>query len=397
MKRCLAILLIILTVLTLCGCDAWMDGSYYSVTPHQQQNIDQEVESVEVSNYTQLQAAMEELVHRGMESGVIYVAGLDSIRLDTYVDMAVSNIINWDAVGAYAVEDVTYEVGKNAGKTAVAVDITYNRSRSEILRIKTTETMDEVQQEIANALEDCEANVVMLVEEYAKTDFVQLVQDYVDLHPETCMEFPQVAAAVYPDSGAERVIEISFTYQTSRDTLRMMQNYVQPVFAAASLNVSGEEGESAKFSRMYAFLMERNDYRVETSITPSYSLLRHGVGDSKAFATVYSAMCREAGLDCQIVSGTRAGVPWVWNIICEDGVYYYVDLLISEASGRMLRMTEQSMNGYVWDYSAYPQTGTGYQPTEQPEETATEETAPAETETQTEETISGDETKPSGT
>ena len=171
-----------------------------------------------------MQEALKELVRHGTESGVIYVAGLDSIRLDTYVDMAVSNIINWDAVGAYAVEDVTYEVGKNAGKTAVAVDITYNRSRSEILRIKTTETMDEVQQKIANALEDCEANVVMLVEEYAKTDFVQLVQDYVDLHPETCMEFPQVAAAVYPDSGAERVIEISFTYQTSRDTLRMMQN-----------------------------------------------------------------------------------------------------------------------------------------------------------------------------
>lgn len=395
MKRFFAIVLIILTVLTFCGCDAWMNGSYYSVTPHQEQNFDQNLASVEVSDYAQLQNALEELISHGSESGVIYVVGLDSIRLDTYVDMAVKYVIGWDAIGAYAVEDITYEVGKNAGRTAVAVNITYNRNRSEILRIKYTETMDEAKQEIAKALENCEAGVALLVENYTKTDFVQMIQDYVELHPEVCMELPQVSAAVYPDSGTERVVEISFTYQTSRDSLRMMQKYVQPVFAAASLNVSGEEGESAKFSRMYAFLMERNEHRIETSITPPYSLLRHGVGDSKAFATVYSAMCREAGLNCQVVSGTRAGAPWFWNIICEDGVYYYVDLLMSETSGRMLRMTENIMGNYVWDYSAYPQTGTGSQPTQQSaEETQTEdeESVPEEQEP-TQETVPETETQ----
>ena len=44
--------------------------------------------------------------------------------------------------------------------------------------------------------------------------------------------------------------------------------------------------------------MERYDYRIETSITPAYSLLRHGVGDSRAFAVVYAAMCQQAGLEC---------------------------------------------------------------------------------------------------
>ena len=129
--------------------------------------------------------------------------------------------------------------------------------------------------------------------------------------------------------------------------------------------------------------MERNDYRVETSLTPSYSLLRHGVGDSKAFAVVYSAMCRRAGLDCQTVSGTRDGNPWVWNIICEDGVYYYVDLLRSEAAGTMLRLTDANMSGYVWDYSAYPETGTGSRETKEPEKEKEPE-QPAETEAATE-------------
>ena len=163
----------------------------------------------------------------------------------------------------------------------------------------------------------------------------------------------------------------------------MMQNYVQPVFHAASLNVSGEDEESVMFSRMYAFLMERNDYQVETSITPAYSLLRHGVGDSKAFATVYAAMCSDAGLECHVISGTRSGEPWVWNLICQDGVYYHVDLLRSNAAGELNLHSDNEMDGYVWDYTAYPAAeapAVTVQPEvpSNPDETIPEETTPPE-------------------
>lgn len=376
MKRFVAIVLIVVLILTLCGCTSWMDGTYYSVTPHYEDYTATDLESVEVSGYTQLREVLEEMVTSGRESGVVYVSGQHADRLDTFMNMAVDHITTTNPVGVYAVEAIDYEVGNNAGRIAVAVDITYNRSRSDILRIKHAQDMDAAKAEIMAALEDCDPGVVILVDAYTKTDFVQLVQDYVDMRPDVCMEMPQVAVDVYPQSGTERIVELSFSYQTSRDTLRMMQNYVQPVFGAAALNVSGEEAETEKFNRMYAFLMERNDYRVETSLTPSYSLLRHGVGDSKSFAVIYSAMCRNAGLDCQIVSGTRDGSPWVWNIICEDGVYYYVDLLRSAGYGTMLRMVDENMPGYVWDYSAYPKTGTGYQVSEETTEPTVETAQP---------------------
>ena len=133
-----------------------------------------------------------------------------------------------------------------------------------------------------------------------------------------------------------------------------MQSQVKPVFDSAALYVCGEGSENQKFSQLYAFLMERFDYKVETSITPSYSLLRHGVGDSRAFATVYAAMCRAAGLECIVVTGTRSGEPWSWNIICEDGYYWHVDLLHSNEGGRFRKVLDADMEGYVWDYSAYP-------------------------------------------
>lgn len=384
MKRYVTIILAVIISVLLCGCDMWMDGSYHSVKPHQEAGDTQNQESVEASSYNQLYQALCNMVSAGREESVIYASGIESDQLETYTSIAVNSVTSSDAIGAYAVDTISYEVGTNVGRTAIAFKISYNHSRSEILRIKRTATMEEACNEIAQALQTCEPGVVVLVEAYKDTDFVQFVQDYMDLNPDVCMEMPQVSATVYPDSGSQRVIELSFTYQTSRETLRTMQAYVEPVFRAANLNVSAEEGEVTKFSRMYAFLMERSDYQLETSITPSYSLLRHGVGDSKAFAVVYAAMCRDAGLDCQTVTGTRDGEPWTWNLVCIDGVFYYVDLLRSVNMERLQLLSDAEMRGYVWDYTAYPETGPAYYSEEVTP--SQEETVPPETETVPEET-----------
>lgn len=358
MKRIwtLAVLMLCLCM-TLCGCDLWMDGAYSSVKPHQAADSTQPQESQEVASYSELQAVLTELVADGSQSSVIYMTGYEQAQMKAYMNMAVRHVKQKDAIGAYAVDEITYEIGTNTGRTAIAVDITYNHGRSEILRIKQAENMEQAAQAITAALENCDAGVVVQVAEYEETDFTQLIQDHVDANPDMCMEMPQVAAAVYPETGAQRVVELTFTYQTSREALRVMQDYVGPVFRAAILNVSSEEEESVKFALMYTFLMERYDYQIETSITPAYSLLRHGVGDSKAFATVYAAMCRKTGLGCQVVSGTWSGEPRVWNIICEDGVYYHVDLLQSSREGRLYKLTAEEMQAYVWDYSAYPASG----------------------------------------
>lgn len=384
MKRICALILAAMLSLQLVGCGKWMDGSYYSVKPHQEANNVQSQETVEVSSYTQLYQALCNTVAVGREESVFYISGIEESQLQAYMSIAADSVLSTDPIGAYAVDAITYEAGTNTGRTAIAVQISYNHSRADILRIKRVGLMDAAYEEIMRALENCDPNVVILVESYKKTDFVQLVQDFVDQNPDICMEMPQVSATVYPEGGTQRVIELNFTYQTSRETLREMQNYVEPVFRAANLNVSAEEGDSTKFSRMYSFLMERNEYRLDTSITPSYSLLRHGVGDSKAFATVYAAMCRQAGLECLVVTGTRGGEPWTWNIICTDGVYYHVDLLRSETVGKLQRLTAADMRGYVWDYTAYPETGPAYQeelpqPTE---ETVVEESTPAEVQTE---------------
>jgi len=357
MKRFVVSLLLICMALSLCGCDLWLDGSYYSVTPHRAENQGQDDGTTEVSSYQELRKELISMVANVTADGVIYANNLSLEELQRFIPMAIEYTTQDDPIGAYAVKEIHYEIGTSSGRTAIALNIAYNHNRSEILRIKKTADMNEAMEVITTALENCQPSVVVLVNEYAELDLTQRIQDHVDRNPSVCMEMPQVSITTYPEKGKDRVLEMTFTYQTSRESLRNMQNYVGPVFQAADLNVRGEEEESVKFSRMYAFLMERTDYTVETSITPAYSLLRHGVGDSRAFAQVYAAMCRRAGLDCQTVSGTRSGEPWVWNIICEDGVYYHVDLLYSLNFGRLYKLADYEMTNYVWDYSAYPASG----------------------------------------
>lgn len=351
MRKKLLALILPLSLL-LCGCSLF-EGSYVHVTPYMEQSDGGQAEVVSASNYRQLQSVVEAMVGQGVENGVINVADFDKDLVETHMNTVAEHIRETYPIGAYAVENIAYEVGTSSGRPAIAVTITYRHSRIEIQRIRTVRNIESAAVLIGNALDNLEPMLVLEIEEFKETDYSQIVADYGEQNPDSVMEIPQVTAASY-GSGGSRVVELTFTYQTNRDSMRSMQSQVKPVFDSAALYVSGEGADIQKYSQLYGFLMERFDYTLETSITPAYSLLRHGVGDSRAFAVVYAAMCRQAGLDCRIVTGTMDGNPWVWNMVCDNGTFYHVDLLRNSQDGGFRKFTDGEMTGYVWDYSAYP-------------------------------------------
>ena len=344
--------LLALVCLLLSGCD-WMGGSYLSVTPHQEQSSVVQTKDRTATNYLQLRTILEDMVASGTESAVINVAGYRQDLLNEGISNAVHYARERDPRGAWAVKEITYEIGSGGGQPAISVEISYIHGRSELRKIKNADSMESAKKIIIEALEECSDSVVVLAKDYYAMDMVQLVEDHMKQNPNLVMEMPQVAVGIYPDAGSSRMLEVKFTYETSRESLRQMQQEVRRVFASAQLYITSDATTAQKCAQLYTFLMERSDYEIQTSITPAYSLLNHGVGDGEAFASAYAAMCRQAGVDCQVVSGTRDGESWHWNIICEDDVYYHVDLLrCYEEDGFVQRLAEE-MQGYVWDYSAY--------------------------------------------
>lgn len=387
-QKLIPILLCCTLLLSGCGLSG---GRYVSVTPHQEQRQSTQNEAAVAANSLDLIHVLEDMIQDCTENGVIYIPEYPAENVERGMEVAVGYVMTTYPLGAYAVEDIAYEVGTTGGLPAMAVSITYRHSDVEIRQIRNISQMAEAQPLVAEALESYDARLVMRVELYFETDFQQMVRDYAETYPEKVMEIPQVTVGIY-GSSADRVVELSFAYQTSRDSLRQMQNQVKPVFEAAELYVSGDAAERQKYSQLYAFLTERFDYQVETSITPAYSLLHHGVGDSRAFATVYAAMCRRAGLECMVVTGTRSGEPWVWNIINVNGIYQHVDLLWCNAQGRFQERADRDMDGYVWDYSAYPECPVIRTP--EPSEEASVQPQPSQQETEPAEQETVPETEP---
>ena len=351
MKRFAGMMVVL--CLFLCGCSL-MSGEHLSVTPHESPVSGNQTANLSVSDYAELKAVLESMVRAGTESTVINVSRYNPKLLDNGVKTAVTHLKENDPLGSWAVEDVEYEIGTGGGQRVISVNISYIHGRSQIRQVRNVSDMKELEIQMEEILEECADSAVFLVESYDRKDLVQMVEDYADAHPDVVMEIPAVAVGVYPnDRSGTRVLEVEFTYQTSRESLRKMQNQVRRVFSSAELYINSDSTQLQKFSQLYTFLMERYDYTIGTSITPAYSLLVHGVGDSEAFASVYSAMCRRAGLECQVISGTKNGEAWYWNLIRVDDQWFHVDLLKSSEQGTFTCYVDEQMQGYVWDYSAY--------------------------------------------
>ncbi|MBR3978673.1 MAG: hypothetical protein IKJ94_03505 [Oscillospiraceae bacterium] len=348
MKRILASLVLVSSLL-LTGCGFWMNGERLYITPHQGSLQQTSGEITEVETYQQMRDALVQKIEAGSRDLVVSVSSFDEATADFYVNTAITHILQKTPIGAYAVNDITYEIGTNRGEQVIAFHVDYRHGIGEIMQIKSAENEEEAITHITNALKECDDSVVFYAKAYVDTDFALLVEDFANRNPDLVMEQPQVRVVVYPNSGEERIVEVSFTYQNSRADLRKMQEQVENIFTSAELYVQQTKVKET-FARLYSFLTERNDYTLETSITPAYSLLHHGVGDSRAFANVYAAMCRRANLDCQVISGTKNGEPWFWNAVRYQGRYYHVDLL---SGGKFQMLKDEDMTGYVWDYSAF--------------------------------------------
>ncbi len=355
MKRIICLAVIVCLCMAITGCDLWMQGKYTHVTPYQSADKSPQTEKINVSSYQQLLDALTELVESATLNATILYPKENLKTVQEHMESAVRSVQQHNPIAGYGVESIDFEVGTKGGIHAVAVNISYLRSTSEIRSMKILETMEDASEMIYEALNKCEPSVTFYIKQYAQVDLVQLVKDYVDAKPDVCMELPQATVTSYPQEGDQRVIEVLFDYHNSREDLRSMQSTVADIFEAAHNSVKDEEDAAQKYEQLYRFIMLNYDAdAIRTSITPAYSLLHHGVGDSKAYATVYAAMCTRAGLACEVITGTKDSQVYYWNAIWQGVSYVFVDLLQCATWDRFTLLTQNEMGNYVWDYSAYP-------------------------------------------
>ncbi|MBQ8586844.1 MAG: transglutaminase domain-containing protein [Oscillospiraceae bacterium] len=402
MRRIIPFLLALLLGLT--GCHSLLKSEHLSVSPHVEASIPSSQGEIAntppvVSERMELRGAVLSFIRDWTEQGLIYVQRYNGdIAAD--LDETIRYATQEDPIGAYAVDYIDAELSGDETEGEVAMSIVFRRSAAEIDAIVTVNGNSSANEKILQALKSFDVSLTLRIRNYQEEDFTQLIYRYCLDNPGIVPVFPTLSAQVYPKEGASRILELHFAYPVSKEELRVIQSEVQTIMNSASSYVRSGKDERERAQLLCRFLSTRFSYAPSDSFPqmPAYELLSQGKAHSFSFASVFYAQCLSAGLECRIVSGSRAGADHYWNLLQLDDKYYHVDLLRSMELGQteLLLLSSQELleEEYSWQAELYPAAVAVPETDETQPEESTESgahdhdtTAPSESTESTEESV----------
>ena len=350
-----------LTVVLLCGLTACRSSDYLSVQEHQDPFSykettveDTQEQELRVSDYYSLRTALISLMTQGEEHAQVYLDGYSG-NADNDLKRVVSYLTESDPVGAYAIDYINYERQRTPGSNAVLFDVVYRRSANEIAAIRSVRGNEQANSVLYTALEEFAPSVTLQISGYTEEDFAQTVREYCLYHPEKTVPCSDLSVSVYPQSGNVRVVEFHFSYDLSREDLRIRTGDTATALSSAYNYIRYGQSAEDCLKLTLSYLIGRFPYK-ESEDASVYSLLCEGVSDSTAFSSVLAYLCRNAKIPCFVVEGTKQGIPYCWTVLQIDGVWYHLDLArnVLEENRTLLLMTDSEMLGYDWDSEKYP-------------------------------------------
>lgn len=386
MKRFLAIALLLAVALGLCGCNQWLQEEYRTVSSHVEQPLPTTQEPPEetppeVSNRNELRGAALGFVRDWTEQGTIYVRDYDG---DISADLAetMDYITQEDPIGAYAVDYADAELDGDAQQGEIRLRMVFRRSAAEIDAIVTVSGNNSAHSRIQAALASYTPALTLRIKAYQEEDFVSYIRSYCLENPDEVVCVPEISANLYPETGDTRILELHFLYPGTREEMRELQESVNTILSSAASYIGSGQDDREKAGLLTRFLCTRFDYTVsqEEPTMPAYQLLCGGVAHSLSLAAVFRYECVSAGLSCYLVSGTRNGTDYYWNLLRIGEAYYFVDLMraVERGDSQLLLYTGDTMQeeGYVWNRGDYP--AVVYETSEEPSEEPTQTPDPTE-------------------
>ncbi len=355
MKRRLSLLLAA-AALALSACSAAVPSEYVQVRAHSETAEKPLSDALTAENYAELKSVIRSFVEDSVEHGVIRVYSYDG---DVEQDLADAARAVWrdDPLGAYAVDYLTYSCSLIVSYYELRVDITYRRTPAQLARLEylSSSMGSDLKNRLERAVERYEDTLAIYFSYYTPCDYEQLVRACYDAEPGTIMSMPDMTVTFYPDSGAARIVELTFSYPADAAAMRQMEKAVSETVSAAAVYTRYCSTETDRAQLFYTFLTERFPYTQQVSRTPVYSLLCEGTATSEGAAKCWQMLCDETGIACRTVQGLRDGEDYWWNVVQLDGRWYHVDLLRDLMDGVGVRTySDAAMGDYYWDASAYP-------------------------------------------
>lgn len=358
MKRFL-IPLFIVCCLLLCGCGNLFDREYLSVTDYVAPIPESasEEDGISVGNRSELRQVLRSLLDQRAEEGrIVFDAAYEGDVSDDIASVC-WQVRTQDALFAYCVENISYDVFKIVTHYEARFAIRYTEAgldQSAIVHLQLTTGLEDRLQE---AIQNGDTRLVVLIarSSYNAEDVESLAERVYRENPAAEPKEPRVTVNMLSGTGMQRLYEINFNYGMNAEELELRRQAIQELDPFAELELSSEEPAKRALAAC-EYLKEHCAYHASFP-SDIYSALISGEANSEGLALGYVELCRQLDVPCQIVYGQRDWKNCCWNIIRLGKDYYHVDVAACIEEGLengFLLQDETMWSRYRWDISSYP-------------------------------------------
>lgn len=359
MKKLSVYILIFCAASMLCGC-GFFDYEYVVIedyAPAVQAESGLE-ETIKVRNITSLKLAIQTIINNGDTEGkIVFDAAYDG---DPVADMSKAcwQVRTQDALCAYCVADISYELSKIVTYYEAKLNIGYTDYVDDAANIVQLPYSTGIEMIIRQALEEGDTKLVMLVDHssYSAEDVVSLVSTVYRRNPATAPKEPDVNINMYSGANMQRLYEVNFIYGMSEHELqqRKMRLKAYAPFENEDLSLM-EDAQKALIA--YEYLCDNIIVENESDKSTVYDALIGGSADSEGIALAYIELCRQLELECLIVYGQHDWKDHCWNIVKAGNSFYHVDAGLTDSRNPaecFMQSDEAFWETYRWDMSSYP-------------------------------------------
>lgn len=371
------LLALCMTASLLSGCTALLERDYIVEEPHSNPDVDGDtaVGMQELSDYTTLRNAVQRLIENHTEA--------QTVRLVDYagnVDSDVQHVVQEamaTPIGAFAVTNIAYNTSRILSYYEIRFDVTYRRTAQELAEIQLVDDEVDLRGLLYTKMSGFSPSIVFRVPDYAEDryDFDYFVHAVYYENPQLAYGLESVETKVYPESGVDRIVELTVNYMQPSTALSAKSTTATD---EAKIILDSYDGSGLTANRLqyfYDVLSTSVTFDAETAqqqnesekILPKtdaftvYGALIKKSAVSEGYALAFKQMCDMADIECMVISGKRDGMTHMWNMVLNHGKWSHVDCSadLGTEDGELAytifgRTDDEMRDRYVWDSTVYP-------------------------------------------
>jgi len=322
---------------------------FSSIEPHVQTAGDETAVPI-ARNYTELKNQVIGLVENAQTQGTIQLKDYTA-DVENELARVCNEVVSDTPIGAYAVDMMSIDHTRVMGYYNVKVNISYKRSREEILNIYTASGNDELKEVIKDAIAERRATFAVKCDYYAEQvmNVAAAVRELRLSEPWAVYGIEDVKVQTFPLSGLHRILLVEVGFYESAEESELKRNRAQQQvmkIVEETKELFGGERVREICSRISQGV-ESTDAGADAD-TPYGALVSKRASDL-GLAVAVKQVLAEFGMYAVVVEGSLDGMPHFWNMAFAEKSWEHIDL----SRGIVLEPNEK-MTGYTWDDMKYP-------------------------------------------